>query len=127
LPAATETTDNLTPQQTIAILLADLRELRNLLEKTKAERDAAVTAYDSEKAERESFERSYASAEKQIATLNRSIEHVEKAIALHEKTIAMVEKQRDEAKAEAKRSRKNAVVSTLILGGVLAAKFFGIF
>jgi len=113
----------LTPDQAIALLIADLKELRKLHEETKAERDAAVAALEAEKAERQSAERSYSSAEKQIATLNQSIGHLERAIALHEKTIALVEKQRDDAKADAKRSRKVAIVSALIT----AAKVFGIF
>ncbi len=105
----------LTPDQTIAQLIADLKDLRELHEATKVERDAAVAALATEKAVSASLDRSYAAAEKQIDTLNRSISHLEKAISLHEKTIAMVEKQRDQAKAEAKRSRKVAVLSVLAL------------
>ena len=122
-PAGILGTEELTPEQTKALLIADLKELRKLHEETKAERDAAVAALEAEKTERQSAERSYAKAENQIATLNRAIEHQEKAMALYEKTIALVEKQRDDAKADAKRSRKVAIVSALIA----AAKVFGIF
>jgi chromosome segregation ATPase len=122
-PASNRATEELTPDQAIASLIADLKDLRRIHEETKAERDAAVAALEAEKAERQSVDRSYASAEKEIATLNRSIAHLERAIALHEKTIALVEKQRDDAKAEAKRSKKIALLTAL----ALAAKVLGIF
>lgn len=108
----------LTPEQTIAVLIADLKELRQLHELTKAERDKAIAASETEKKFSASTERSYAAAESQIATLNRALAHQDKAIALQEKTIALVEKQRDDAKREAKRSRKLA----LLFGAVAAAK-----
>jgi septal ring factor EnvC (AmiA/AmiB activator) len=121
-----ELADELTPDQTIALLVADLKDLRGILETTKAERDSAVTALETEKAERASLERSYASAEKQIATLNRSIDHLERAIALHEKTIALVEKQRDDATAEAKRSKKHAAIAAIIAAASVL-RLIGIF
>lgn len=123
-PASNRAAPELTPEQTKALLIADLKDLRELHRLTTEERDAAVAALKADQAERQSVERSYASAEKQIATLNRSIEHLEKAISLHEKTIGLVEKQRDEAKADAKRSRK---IATLIVIGTVAAKYFGLF
>lgn len=107
-PAAAEKPE-LTLDQERAILLGDLAATEKVLAETRLERDAAVKALEAERAERGSVERSYAEAERQIATLNRSIEHYEKAAALYEKTIAAVEKQRDEAKHEAKRSRKIAI------------------
>lgn len=125
-PAGNIATEELTPDQTIAILIADVKDLREILDKTKTERDDAIAALESEKAERKSLERSYASAENQIATLNRSIAHLEKALALHEKTIGLVEKQRDEAKAEAKRSKKHAVVASIVAAASLL-KLFGLF
>lgn len=90
---------------------------------TVAERDAAVAALEDEKKYSASVDRSYTLAQQQIATLNRSIEHYERAIALNEKTIALVEKQRDEAKAEAKRSRKAAIIATIVAAATMFARF----
>jgi hypothetical protein len=113
----------LTTDQTVALLIADQKQLRKLYDATKIERDAAVAALEVEKKNSASLERSYKAAESQIETLNLALDRYEKAMALYDRTIALVEKQRDDAKKEAKRSRKVAIVSALIA----AAKIFGVF
>ena len=91
-----------------------MKELRELYALTKTERDDAVASLELEQANSASLEKSYAGAEREIATLNRAIERYEAAMALYEKTIGLVEKQRDDAKADAKRSRKHALVATAV-------------
>lgn len=120
-PAASETAE-LTPDQVIRLLVDKLNEERQIHEATKKERDEAVAALEIEKQNSASFARSYQAAENQIARMDRALQHSERAIALYEKTIAMVEKQRDDAKKEAKRSRKIAALSTLITIGQIVAK-----
>jgi septal ring factor EnvC (AmiA/AmiB activator) len=103
-----------TPEQAISGLIAEVKTLRSLVLEQRQERDDLQSALDTEKAFSASLEKSYAAAEREISTLNRSIDHLDKAIALNEKTIGLVEKQRDEAKADAKRSRKHAMLATAI-------------
>jgi septal ring factor EnvC (AmiA/AmiB activator) len=110
-PAASEP---LTHEQTLARLIAEVKELRQLVETQRAERDALSAKLEAEQKYSTSLERSYGSAQREIDTLNRSIEHFEKAIALNEKTVALIEKQRDDAKRDAKRSRKQAAVATVV-------------
>jgi hypothetical protein len=122
-PAASEAAPaDLTPDQVIRLLVDRLNEERQIHEATKKERDEAVAALEIEKQNSASIARSYKIAEDQIARMDRALQHSERAIALYEKTIAMVEKQRDDAKKEAKRSRRIAVISTAVTIAQIAAK-----
>src|SRR4051794_22149844 len=71
-PAASEV---LTPEQTLATLIAEVKDLRSLRTALTEERDAALARLASEQQISASLQRSYDRAQSEIETLNRSIGH----------------------------------------------------
>lgn len=115
----------LTPEQTLAKLIAEVRELRELRAALVVERDKAVAALEEERKVNASLERSYNLAEQKIATLERAIGHLENAIAVYDKVVAELKTQRDSARADAKKQRKRAaIVTTILVARELARIFF---
>ena len=115
--------EELSPDQVIRLLIDRLNEERKICAATKKERDEAVAAYEVEKKNSASLQVSYNRSEEEISRLDKALEHQERAAALYEKAIATVEKQRDDAKKDAKRSRKIALIATLITIAKIAGAF----
>jgi chromosome segregation ATPase len=119
---ASNTAVELTTDQLVAKLVGEATAARALIEEQRQELVAVKAERDALKARGDSLATSYASAEKQIAQLEKSIKYLEQAASLYEKTVALLQSDNARLKTEAKKSRRQAAVATVVAVASWAAR-----
>lgn len=96
---------------------------RNLI---AAQRERISSLEAEAQAERErgdSLSASYQLAVREIATLRRAVEMLERASAIYQQVITTLTGERDEARADARRSRRRERIATIIAVGSIIIRF----
>ena len=110
-------------EQLLARLIAEVRAGRALVGAQRSRIAALEAQAEAEQKNAASLFASYSAATREIEQLRTSVAHMEKAIALHQQTISILEDRNTQLKAEARKSRRRAVVATIAAAAATALRF----
>jgi septal ring factor EnvC (AmiA/AmiB activator) len=110
-------------EQVIARLISEVKSGRELVAEQKARIAILEAQVAIEQKNSASLKVSYSAAGREIESLRKSSALLEQAIALHVQTIGILTDQRDQAKKQARKARKQAVVTTVIAVALSILRF----